>query len=61
MTLTLNSKMLKKMISKLNPKIVVPVHYGTFKHYKEPAEVIRNIDDDRIKFAEVGVSIELEC
>ncbi len=54
MTLTLNSLMLKKMISKLNPKIVIPVHYGTFEHYKEPVKVIKNIDDERIKFVEVG-------
>ena len=58
MTLTLNSGMLKKMIYKLNPRIVVPVHYGTFKHYSEPIEKIRNINDKRIKFVEVGSKIE---
>jgi L-ascorbate metabolism protein UlaG (beta-lactamase superfamily) len=40
MTLTLNSRMLMKMISKLNPEIVIPVHYGTFEHYKEPVDNI---------------------
>lgn len=54
MTLTLNSKMLKKMISKLNPKIVIPVHYGTFEHYKEPIESIKEINDTRIKIVKVG-------
>jgi len=54
MTLTLDSKMLVKMISKLNPKVVIPVHFGTFKHYMEPIEVIKDIDDNRIKFVEVG-------
>ena len=59
MTLTLNSRMLKKMIHKLNPKIVIPVHYGTFGHYNEPIEVIRNIEDERIRFVEVGCKTEL--
>jgi len=54
MTLTLNSKMLKKLISKLNPKTVIPVHYGAFEHYKEPVEVIKKINDERIKIVEVG-------
>ncbi len=54
MTLTLNSKMLKKMITRLRPKIVIPVHYGTFAHYKEPATTIRAIQDERIKPVEVG-------
>ncbi|MCB0806500.1 MAG: MBL fold metallo-hydrolase [Bacteroidales bacterium] len=54
MTLTLNSKMLKKMISRLNPKIVIPVHYETFEHYIESLAHIKAINDDRIKIVEVG-------
>lgn len=54
MTLTLNSKMLQKMISRLNLKFVVPVHYGTFEHYKEPVNKIMMINDNRIKIVEVG-------
>ncbi len=54
MTLTLNSKMLKKMITKLNPELVIPVHYGTFEHYKEPVAKIQEINDNRIKIVEVG-------
>jgi N-acyl-phosphatidylethanolamine-hydrolysing phospholipase D len=57
MTLTLNSKMLKKMIAKLNPTTVIPVHYGTFEHYKEPLEKIMNIKDDRIKIVKIGESL----
>ncbi|HBH22381.1 MAG TPA: hypothetical protein DDY13_03045 [Cytophagales bacterium] len=60
MTLTLNSKMLKKMISKLIPEVVIPVHYGTFEHYKEPVEKIKEIDDERIKIVEVGSNTELK-
>lgn len=59
MTLTLNSKMLKKMITKLNPKIVIPVHYGTFAHYKEPIGEIENIKDERIKFVKIGEIIKV--
>ncbi len=60
MTLTLNSKMLKKMITELNPKIVIPVHYGTFEHYKESVSTIRGINDERIKIVEVGSKTELQ-
>lgn len=60
MTLTLNSKMLKKFISQLNPKVVIPVHYGTFEHYKEPIERIQEINDERIKFVEVGGKISMK-
>jgi L-ascorbate metabolism protein UlaG (beta-lactamase superfamily) len=59
MTLTLNSKMLKKLILQLNPKVVIPVHYGTFEHYKEPIERIQEINDERIKLIEVGGRIKL--
>lgn len=54
MTLTLSSKMLQKLITKLNPKMVIPVHYGTFEHYVEPLEKIQAIDDTRIKIISVG-------
>jgi N-acyl-phosphatidylethanolamine-hydrolysing phospholipase D len=54
MTLTLNAVMLKKMIAALNPKIVIPVHYGTFEHYKELVEKIREMNDDRIMIVEPG-------
>lgn len=57
MTLTLNSKMLRKMITKLDPKTVIPVHYGTFEHYVEPVETIEKIKDDRIKFVKTGESV----
>jgi L-ascorbate metabolism protein UlaG (beta-lactamase superfamily) len=60
MTLTLNSEMLKKMILKLNPKIVIPVHYGTFEHYKEPAEFIKEISDKRILIVEPGSKTEVK-
>ena len=54
MTLTLNAKMLKQFISKLNPSIVIPIHYGTFEHYHEPVEKIEALHDARIKIVAVG-------
>lgn len=60
MTLTLNSEMLKKLIQKINPKVVIPVHYGTFEHYKESVEFISGINDNRIKIVEVGSKSEIK-
>lgn len=60
MALTLNAKMLEKMISKLNPKIVIPVHYGTFRHYIEPVEKVKEINDERIKIVNVGTKTKLK-
>ncbi|MCP9768358.1 hypothetical protein EGI22_10575 [Lacihabitans sp. LS3-19] len=59
MTLTLNTKMLKKMISKLNPKKVIPVHYGTFEHYVEPLEKIKNLKEERITLLGLGETYQL--
>ncbi len=38
------------MISKLNPEIVIPVHYGTFEHYKEPVKKIKILETVLILF-----------
>jgi N-acyl-phosphatidylethanolamine-hydrolysing phospholipase D len=54
MTLTLDAEMLQKMIAELDPTMVLPVHYGTFAHYREPAEKMQEIEDERIKMVAVG-------
>lgn len=59
MSLTLNAEMLKKMIAKLNPKIIIPVHYGTFTHYKEPVEAIEKLNDNRISILKTGSTTEI--
>jgi L-ascorbate metabolism protein UlaG (beta-lactamase superfamily) len=59
MILTLNAKMLNKMMSKLNPKYVIPVHYGTFEHYIEPVSEIEKLKNDHIKLVKTGDSILL--
>ena len=60
MTLTLNAAMLMKMIAALKPEVVIPVHYGTFEHYSEPVEKIREINDNRIKVVEPGTKTVLK-
>ncbi len=60
MTLTLNSKMLKKLNDDLHPKTVIPVHYGTFEHYKEPVDSILALRDNRIKVIKVGQKMKIE-
>ncbi len=54
MTLTLTTKMLKKMMSKLQPDCVIPVHYGTFSHYNESVNTIKSCNDNRLKIVSVG-------
>jgi L-ascorbate metabolism protein UlaG (beta-lactamase superfamily) len=54
MTLTLNAKMLKRIVKDLHPKKVIPVHYGTFAHYTEPKESVFSLDDSRITIVKTG-------
>jgi len=54
MTMTLSSKMLKKMISKLNPKLIIPIHHSAFEHYIEPISKIHELKDSRIQIIETG-------
>ncbi len=59
MTLTLNARMLRNMMDKLNPALVIPVHYGTFAHYKEPVENIKALKDERITILPVGGTLRV--
>lgn len=40
--------------------MIIPVHYGTFEHYKEPSDNIKRIKDERINIAEVGSKTKIE-
>jgi len=60
MTLTLDSNMLKKTIQKLNPKMVIPVHYGTFEHYVEPLSEIVKLDENSIKIMTLGQTTNIK-
>ncbi len=56
MTLTLDAGMLQKLIGQLRPKQVIPVHFGTFSHYHEPVEAIRQLRDARIQILSLGTT-----
>ena len=57
MTLTLNAKMLRKLMNDVDPAVVIPAHYGTFEHYYEPVSEIVALYDQRIKFAAPGETL----
>lgn len=54
MTLTLNAKMLQKLMKKLKPITVIPVHYGTFMHYNESIKEIIELKNNAILILELG-------
>ncbi len=60
MNLTLDAKMLDKMISILHPKVVIPVHYGTFEHYREGRDAIEKIPSNSITVVKTGTKTRLE-
>ena len=41
--MTLSANMLFKLCSIIKPKIILPVYYETFEHYKEPISEIKKI------------------
>jgi L-ascorbate metabolism protein UlaG (beta-lactamase superfamily) len=43
----------------LNPKIIIPVHWGTFTHYMEVLEPCDFEQDKRIKLVKPGVQVEI--
>ena len=58
MNLTLNAKMLNKMTQKLDPSVVIPVHFGTFQHYNESIDKVKALNDTRIKIINVGDTLK---
>ena len=54
MTLTLNAKMLQKLQKQLQPKIIIPVHFGTFEHYKEPVSALKKLPIKHLKILKPG-------
>jgi len=49
MTLTLSARMMKRIKDILEPRITIPVHFGTFEHYVEPISEVEKWQDDSIK------------
>lgn len=63
MDLTLSSRKVGKIIEVVRPKVTIPVHFGTFSHYTEPADQISAFAEgagDRVKMLKPGESITLE-
>ena len=59
MTLTLNAKMLNAMILKTNPKLIIPVHFGTFEHYNESIDKILDLNNPKIKILQVWEQLNI--
>jgi len=60
MTLTLNAKMLKKMVHQLHPKHIIPVHYGTFEHYVEPISALEKLQIKNLKIIKTGQEVDIK-
>jgi L-ascorbate metabolism protein UlaG (beta-lactamase superfamily) len=54
MTLTLNARMLHRFMEELQPHMVIPVHFGTFRHYREPIGEVLKLKDGRIHILKPG-------
>jgi len=50
---------IKKMIAVLNPKIVIPVHWGTFTHYTELIDIDSFANYNQVKLINPGQTINL--
>ncbi|MBN1571831.1 MAG: MBL fold metallo-hydrolase [Deltaproteobacteria bacterium] len=61
MDLTLTAEKIGKIIEVINPKITIPVHFGTFSHYTEPVDKIRALAEeagDKVKMLKPGQEIK---
>ena len=54
MNLTLDAGMLARFIARINPGVVIPVHFETFSHYKEPIKKTAELNNPRIKIMKPG-------
>ncbi len=53
-TLTMTVQMLKKFVKIIKPKIILPVHYGTFSHYNEPISETVKLNNKNIYIIKRG-------
>ena len=53
-TLTLSAKMLHDIMSIIQPKLCIPVHFGTFEHYIEPISEVEKWQDKSIVLLKPG-------
>lgn len=52
--LTLSASMLNTMVDMLQPKLCIPVHFGTFEHYVEPISEVEKLQHENIVILEPG-------
>ena len=55
--LTLTARMMKRMKNIINPKVTIPVHFGTFSHYMEPISEVEKWQDPSVKILKPGEEI----
>ncbi len=55
--LTLNAKGLKKFVQIVEPRIILPVHFGTFSHLTEPVSALEALNDARMKIMKEGQTL----
>lgn len=60
MNLTLDAKMLRRLIAKMNPDIVIPVHFEAYSHYNESIKATASLKDNRIKILNPGEKVTLK-
>lgn len=54
MNLTLDAAMLARLIARTNPGLVIPVHFETYSHYKEPIKKTAGLNNPCIKIMKPG-------
>ncbi len=57
--ITNNIDDIKNIISELHPKLVIPVHWGTFSHYSETINKNSFINYSNVKLLNVGEAVNL--
>ena len=57
--ITNNSNDIKAMNAALHPRVLIPVHWGTFSHYDEVLNPRLFINDKNIRIVKVGESVQL--
>ena len=51
-TFTIDS--LQPVIDRVNPETILPVHFGSFSHFHETGDVVKNWKDERVKIVAEG-------
>ncbi len=57
-TLTLSAAMLRKIMGIVQPRVTLPVHFGSFEHYREPISEVTKWQDNSIVVLQPGQTYE---